>query len=55
MWQACECRTQQEIMLFKRSDIFYIMPPGSPVIINGRTFNGRKLEQTNHTTFVHDV
>jgi len=35
MRQPCECRnTQQEIVLIKQSDIFYIMPSGSPAIVN---------------------
>jgi len=39
MRQPCKCRTQQEIVLDKHSDIFYIMPSGSPAIVNSRTFN----------------
>jgi len=34
--QAYECGTQQEIVLIKHSDIFYVMPSGSPAIVNRR-------------------
>jgi len=30
------CRTQQEIVLIKHSDVFYTIPSGSPAIVNGR-------------------
>jgi len=39
MRQAYECRTQQEIVLIKHSDIYYIMPSGSPAIVNRRKSN----------------
>jgi len=39
MRQAYECRTQQKIVLMKHVDIFYIMPSGSPAIVNRRTSN----------------
>jgi len=37
MRQSYECRAQQEMVLIKHSDIFYIMPSGSPAIVNRRT------------------
>jgi len=37
--QPYRYRTQQEILLIKHSDIFYIMPSGSPAILNSRTSN----------------
>jgi len=39
MRQPYECRTQQEIVLIKHNDIFYIMPFGSAAIVNSRTSN----------------
>jgi len=39
MRQAYERRTQLEILLIKHSDIFCIMPSGSPAIVKRRTSN----------------